>query len=64
MTFIRDRPEYLWAGLALLAVAAACVDLATVPYNAMLRQLVDAAELRPDLRLWFGCGFFGSVVCC
>ena len=39
MFFIRDRPGYLWAGLALLGATAACGDLASVPYNAMLRQL-------------------------
>ena len=39
MSLIRERPEYLWPGLALLASTAACGDLASVPYNAMLRQL-------------------------
>ncbi|HEY1440325.1 MAG TPA: MFS transporter, partial [Mycobacterium sp.] len=38
MFFIRDRPGYLWAGLVLLGATAACGDLASVPYNAMLRQ--------------------------
>src|SRR6476661_49378 len=39
MSLIRDDYHYLWPGLALLACAAACTELATVPYNAMLRQL-------------------------
>ena len=39
MSLIRERPECLWAGLALLALTAACGDLGSVPYNAMLRQL-------------------------
>ena len=39
MYLIRAQPSYLWAGLALLAATAACSDLASVPYNAMLRQL-------------------------
>ena len=39
MYLIRDNPSYLWAGLVLLAATAACGDLASVPYNAMLRQL-------------------------
>jgi len=39
MSLIRDEPGYLWPGLVLLASTAACSDLATVPYNAMLRDL-------------------------
>jgi MFS transporter, UMF1 family len=39
MSLIRDDPHYLAAGLVLLAATAACSDLASVPYNAMLRQL-------------------------
>ena len=39
MYLIRADPSYLWAGLVLLAATAACCDLASVPYNAMLRQL-------------------------
>ncbi|EUA18111.1 transporter, MFS superfamily [Mycobacterium xenopi 3993] len=39
MSLIREQPGYLWPGLVLLAATAACGDLASVPYNAMLRQL-------------------------
>ncbi|WP_369804368.1 MFS transporter, partial [Mycobacterium sp. E2497] len=39
MFFVHDRPGYLWAGLVLMGATAACGDLASVPYNAMLRQL-------------------------
>jgi UMF1 family MFS transporter len=39
MSLVRADYHYLWLGLVLLACAAACSDLATVPYNAMLRQL-------------------------
>jgi MFS transporter, UMF1 family len=39
MSLIREQPLYFWLGLALLGAAAAAGDLATVPYNAMLRQL-------------------------
>ena len=49
-SLIRPHPSYLFAGLALLAATAACLDLATVPHNAMLRQL-DAADIRPDIRI-------------
>ena len=43
MSLIRADYHYLWPGLVLLACTAACSDLATVPYNAMLRAVVDAA---------------------
>ena len=39
MSLIRDDPATCGPGLVLLACTAACSDLATVPYNAMLRQL-------------------------
>jgi MFS transporter, UMF1 family len=39
MYLIRPQPAYFWAGLVLMAGAAACTELASVPYNAMLRQL-------------------------
>src|SRR6185437_12189891 len=39
MSLIRDDASYLLAGLLLLGFTAACNDLASVPYNAMLRQL-------------------------
>ena len=38
MSLIRDEPSYLFLGLALLAATAACGDLASVPYNAMLNN--------------------------
>ncbi len=44
MGLIRADHSYFLAGLALLAGAAACSDLATVPYNAMLRGLSDGTN--------------------
>ena len=58
MSLIRDDYHYLWPGLALLACAAACSELATVPYNAMLRQLSTPADVRPDIRIRLGDGLF------
>ncbi len=62
MSLIRDRPEYLWPGLALLAAAAACGDLASVPYNAMLRQLSTPQNSGRISGFGLAAGFTGSVM--
>ncbi|MGW0160667.1 MFS transporter [Mycobacterium sp. NPDC003323] len=62
MSFIRTDHTYLWAGLALLAVTAACNDLATVPYNAMLSQLSTPATSGRISGTGLAVGYGGSVV--
>jgi MFS transporter, UMF1 family len=62
MSLIRARPEYLWPGLALLAAAAACGDLASVPYNAMLRQLSTPQNSGRISGFGLAAGFSGSVM--
>ncbi|MFM8597581.1 MAG: MFS transporter [Mycobacterium sp.] len=62
MSLIRDDPRYLVAGLALLAFTAACGDLASVPYNAMLRQLCDPHTAGRVSGLGWAAGYTGSVV--
>ncbi len=62
MSLIRERPEYLWPGLALLAAAAACGDLASVPYNAMLRQLSTPHNSGRISGFGLAAGFSGSVM--
>ena len=62
MSLIRDDYHYLWLGLALLACAAACSELATVPYNAMLRQLSTPQTSGRVSGFGWGMGYFGSVV--
>jgi MFS transporter, UMF1 family len=62
MFFVRDRPGYLWAGLVLLGATAACGDLASVPYNAMLRQLSTSQTVGRISGLGWASGYFGSVV--
>ena len=62
MSFIRDDPRYLAPGLALLAVTAACGDLASVPYNAMLRQLSTPRTAGRISGLGWAAGYSGSVV--
>ncbi|BBZ43133.1 MFS transporter [Mycobacterium parmense] len=62
MFLIRDNPGYLWAGLVLLSATAACGDLASVPYNAMLRQISTPQTAGRISGLGAAAGFTGSVV--
>jgi MFS transporter, UMF1 family len=62
MSLIRADYHYLWPGLVLLACTAACSDLATVPYNAMLRQLSTAENTGRISGLGSAAGYFGSVL--
>lgn len=62
MTLIRADYHYLWFGLILLAFTAACSDLATVPYNAMLRQLSTPETSGRISGLGSASGYVGSVL--
>ena len=62
MSLIRADYHYLWPGLVLLACTAACSDLATVPYNAMLRQLSTTENSGRISGLGSAAGYFGSVL--
>ena len=62
MSLIRADYHYLWAGLVLLACAAACSDLATVPYNAMLGQLSTGDNSGRISGLGSASGYAGSVL--
>ena len=62
MSLIRDDWHYLLPGLVLLAAASACNELATVPYNAMLRQLSTPRTSGQISGMGLGLGYFGSVV--
>lgn len=61
MSLIRDDPRYLLPGLALLAVTAACSDLATVPYNAMLRSVTVPQNSGRVSGFGLAAGYLGSV---
>src|SRR5579884_3529588 len=62
MSLIRDQPSYLLPGLVLLAATAACGDLASVPYNAMLRQLSTTQTFGRISGFGWAAGYVGSVV--
>ncbi len=62
MVLIRADPRYLAPGLVLLALTAACGDLASVPYNAMLRQLTTPQTAGRISGLGWAAGYTGSVV--
>jgi MFS transporter, UMF1 family len=62
MSLIHDRPDYLWAGLALLAAATAAGELAGVPYNAMMRQLSTPETSGRISGFGLASGYAGSVM--
>ena len=62
MSLIRADVDYLWPGLILLACTAACSDLATVPYNAMLRELSTPETSGRISGFGAAAGYFGSVL--
>ncbi|MCV7216930.1 MFS transporter [Mycobacterium crocinum] len=61
MSLIHAQPAYFAAGLVLLAFTAACGDLASVPYNAMLRQLTTPQTSGRISGIGAAAGYFGSV---
>jgi UMF1 family MFS transporter len=62
MSLIRNDPSYLFAGLLLLGFTAACNDLASVPYNAMLRQLTTPETSGRVSGFGWAAGYIGSMV--
>jgi UMF1 family MFS transporter len=62
MSLVREDYRYLALGLVLVAAVSACNDVATVPYNAMLRQLSTPQTSGQISGFGLGLGYFGSVV--
>jgi UMF1 family MFS transporter len=63
MSLVRSDYHYLWLGLLLMSLTAACGDLASVPYNAMLRELSTPQSSGRISGLGWAAGYFGSVLC-
>lgn len=62
MYLIRPQPLYFWVGLVLMAGTAACTDLASVPYNAMLRQLSTPATSGRISGFGYAAGYGGTAL--
>jgi MFS transporter, UMF1 family len=62
MSLIRSDYHYLLPGLVLLACTAACADVATVPYNAMLRQLSTPESSGRVSGYGLAAGYSGTVL--
>ncbi len=61
MYFVYDDYHYLALGLVLLAVGAILVELAQVPYNAMLRQVSTPDNLGRISGFGWAMGYFGGI---
>jgi MFS transporter, UMF1 family len=61
MSLIHDDARYLLTGLLLLGFTAACNDLASVPYNAMLRQLTTPETSGRVSGFGWAAGYVGSM---
>jgi len=61
MSLIRDDARYLVVGLLLLGFTAACNDLASVPYNSMLRQLTTPETYGKVSGFGWAAGYLGTM---
>ncbi|MFE9580499.1 MFS transporter [Nocardia sp. NPDC006044] len=61
MFFVHDDYHYLWLGLLLLAFGSAFFELASVPYNAMLRQVSTPATVGRVSGFGWAMGYFGGI---
>ncbi|WP_433662755.1 MFS transporter [Nocardia sp. CA-128927] len=61
MFFVHDDYHYLWLGLLLLGFGSAFFELASVPYNAMLRQVSTPATVGRVSGFGWAMGYFGGI---
>lgn len=61
MFFVHDDYHYLWYGLLLLGLGSAFFELASVPYNAMLRQVSTPENVGRVSGFGWAMGYFGGI---
>ncbi|HEY1133499.1 MAG TPA: MFS transporter [Nocardioides sp.] len=62
MFFVTPEPNMLWLGLLLLAVGNVFFELASVNYNAMLKDISTPATVGRISGLGWGLGYLGGIV--
>ncbi|WP_328410281.1 MFS transporter [Nocardia sp. NBC_00403] len=62
MFFVHDDYHDLWIGLVLLGFGSAFFELASVPYNAMLRQVSTPATVGRVSGFGWAMGYFGGIL--
>ncbi|MDJ0394444.1 MFS transporter [Rhodococcus sp. G-MC3] len=60
--FVKDDYHYLWLGLVLLAAGSIMFELASIPYNAMLRQVSTPDNIGKVSGFGWSMGYFGGIV--
>jgi MFS transporter, UMF1 family len=60
--FVRKQPEYLWLGLACVAVGTVFYELATVFYNSLLPLVSTPRTVGKISAFGWSMGYFGSIV--
>ncbi|WP_186628175.1 MFS transporter [Rhodococcus sp. BP22] len=60
--FVKDDYHYLWLGLVLLAFGSILFELASVPYNSMLRQVSTPQNIGRVSGFGWSMGYFGGIV--
>ncbi|RTL68489.1 MAG: MFS transporter [Pseudonocardiaceae bacterium] len=59
---VRSDWHYLWLGLVLLSIGSVCFELASVSYNALLRQVSTPATIGRVSGFGWSMGYFGGIV--
>ena len=60
--FVKDDYDYLWLGLVLLTAGSILFELASIPCNAMLRQVSTPTNIGRVSGFGWSMGYFGGIV--